>query len=197
MRGLRPSSKGFTVVELLIVVAIMLILSAMLWPVILQARGRALLVSCMSNLRQIHTAVTLYTQDNSDRYPVIDPSGNGWITAISPYASTDANIRHCPAGTPLSRLNYSVNPYRSGSLVAASDRADVSHIIWAGDGFENPTTGQVQPLFGSAATSFLKEVPGGISLRHGGQAVFVFLDGSAKSLKRTDLKLALLTGSSL
>jgi prepilin-type N-terminal cleavage/methylation domain-containing protein len=55
--------RGFTLIELLVVIAIIAILAAILFPVFAQARESARKTQCLSNTRQIGTAVTMYVQD--------------------------------------------------------------------------------------------------------------------------------------
>ncbi len=62
-------SKGFTLIELLVVIAIIAILAAILFPVFAQARERARAISCISNLKQLGTAMNMYVQDYDESFP--------------------------------------------------------------------------------------------------------------------------------
>lgn len=61
--------RGFTLIELLVVIAIIAILAAILFPVFAQARDKARAISCLSNSKQIATALHMYTQDHDEIYP--------------------------------------------------------------------------------------------------------------------------------
>ena len=72
--GLRPA-RGFTLVELLTVIAVIAVLAAILFPVFATARGKAREISCISNLRQIGLSISMYTQDYDGLYPYgVDPA---------------------------------------------------------------------------------------------------------------------------
>ncbi len=60
---------GFTLIELLVVVAIIVILIAILMPALNTAREQAKTVVCLSNLRQMGTAMVGYTQNNANNLP--------------------------------------------------------------------------------------------------------------------------------
>src|ERR1043166_2005127 len=64
-----PLLHSFTLIELLVVVAVIAVLAAMLLPALKNAKGKAMQVACMSNLRQIHAAFVLYAADNRDYMP--------------------------------------------------------------------------------------------------------------------------------
>jgi prepilin-type N-terminal cleavage/methylation domain-containing protein len=55
--------RGFTLIELLVVIAIIAILAAILFPVFAQARDSARQTTCLSNLKQLGTGLTMYAQD--------------------------------------------------------------------------------------------------------------------------------------
>lgn len=57
------TSRGFTLIELLVVIAIIAILAAILFPVFAQARTKARQAADMSNLKQMGTAMLMYSQD--------------------------------------------------------------------------------------------------------------------------------------
>lgn len=62
--------KGFTLIELLVVIAIIAILAAILFPVFAKAREAARATACLSNNKQIGTAMAMYLAENDEMYPV-------------------------------------------------------------------------------------------------------------------------------
>ncbi len=60
----REAERGFTLIELMIVVAIIAILAGILIPNFVNARAQAQSAACESNLRSIATALELYYADN-------------------------------------------------------------------------------------------------------------------------------------
>ncbi len=65
--------RGFTQVELLMVIAIIAILFALLLPVLSNAKSRARRTACLNDLKQINLGVHLYAGDNGDTLPNTGP----------------------------------------------------------------------------------------------------------------------------
>lgn len=63
--------KGFTLVELLVVITIIAILAAILFPVFARTREKARSASCQNSLRQISTAIKIYNSDNDGKMPLM------------------------------------------------------------------------------------------------------------------------------
>jgi len=107
----RAKQSGFTLIELLVVIAIIAILAAILFPVFAQARESARQTSCLSNMKQMGLAMTMYAQDYDERFPPERISGFsagcpecctttgqifGWRMATLPYIK-NYGLWQCPS----------------------------------------------------------------------------------------------------
>jgi prepilin-type N-terminal cleavage/methylation domain-containing protein/prepilin-type processing-associated H-X9-DG protein len=101
----RPSRRGFTLIELLVVIAIIAILAAILFPVFAQAREKARATACLSQSKQMGTAIDMYVQDFDETYPQAyyyfnnNNSSGGysqWSGMCQPYIK-NVNLFVCPS----------------------------------------------------------------------------------------------------
>jgi len=90
-----PRGGGFTLVELLVVVAVIALVSSMLLPSIVQSKSRAQAIFCLRNLQQVHTAWTMYADDNHGWLPgVISgsyPGSDRWVSGWLDFSSSSDN----------------------------------------------------------------------------------------------------------
>ena len=75
---------AFTLVELLIVIAIVGILAGLLLPALIQAKEKAKRTACVSNLKQVNLATRLYAEDNGESLPVL-PNPNPYPNGVGAY----------------------------------------------------------------------------------------------------------------
>ncbi len=94
----RSQRRGFTLIELLVVIAIIAILAAILFPVFAQAREKARMISCLSNMRQIGLALRMYAQDYDETYPNmrLHEFYICWNNTLQPYLKSK-NMMMCPS----------------------------------------------------------------------------------------------------
>ena len=104
--------KGFTLVELLVVVTIIALLIGILMPQLRGAKAQAKRSACANNLRQIGIALQAYLVDNNDRFPFAShvPSYGSFpldtpepiyiADVLRPYLSEQVKVFQCPNDRP-------------------------------------------------------------------------------------------------
>ena len=107
---------GFTLIELMIVIAIIAILAAILVPNFIRARAQGQLTACKSNLKNIGTAMEMYSTDWSGKYP----SGTTMPLLTPNYLKT---IPECPAaGSITYKATLGANKaYNTGNATGFQD----------------------------------------------------------------------------
>lgn len=95
----KSTRKGFTLIEILVVLAIMGILATLTFAVFSRVRERGNNAVCQSNLKQIALAMHQYVQDNDGTYPYIYDLDGWWSEKLLLYTKNDQIFR-CPTASP-------------------------------------------------------------------------------------------------
>lgn len=198
--------RGFTLIELLVVIAIIAILAAILFPVFAKAREKARQTSCLSNARQMGTALMMYASDYDDKIVNCSfPLGtsftfNGfthpnmlWYMALMPYVK-NCQIFNCPSsnrgwkGAYTGDFDYGINANISyyhaahlGTGCALSEFDKPAETLAIGESDWTHSSAD----YGWSNSYMLYETPHVsrfIPARHNDGANIVFCDGHAKWL---------------
>ena len=115
---------AFSLIELLVVVAIIAILAAMLLPALSAAREKARRSNCMSNMKQVATALTSYTGDYSGYLP----SWPAWYGQQQDWCNPDGSL-NCGAYHGDTSDMYGYLPFKMWQTYRM-DRYDVNPSLW-------------------------------------------------------------------
>lgn len=204
--------RGFTLIELLVVIAIIAILAAILFPVFAQAREKARSLSCLSNMRQLGTGFSMYTQDYDECLvplatqvpsptPPVVAGGTitWWPDLIQPYVK-NAQIFRCPS-LPPNRFGIGYNHpelavwlgggqsiaaiEKPADTLALADTAVISNPAEADPNKWKAATGNSDTYFFRTPSNmpYYDSDPARVVGRHQEMANAVFADGHAKAMK--------------
>ena len=191
---------AFTLVEILIVIAIVGILAAMLLPVFNNARNSARSTACQSNLKQIGLALQLYLSDYSNIYPQVTSVPDNCTFSESLVRYTKSNeVFTCPMAPnefyqpgclPDKHEGDITYHYDGGYIMNVSD---MSSTVMSQTRIRNPTQmislidgevplGLTAPGPGTEPITFDRLIEMGIQMRHREGANALFVDGHVKWL---------------
>lgn len=134
----RKRSGGFTLIELMIVIAIIAILAAILVPNFIRARAQGQYTACKSNLKNVATALEMYSTDAAGRYP----TSLGTLTASERYLRS---IPTCPSrgtDTYTSVFSSASNPDKYTVYCSGTNHSEVD--AGSGKPAYNSTSGLIE-----------------------------------------------------
>lgn len=208
------TGRNFTLIELLITIAIIAILAAMLLPALNQARDRGKMAKCTSNLKNIGLSAFQYANDNKDFFPLALNRTIPAFRYLIAYDYLDVRLMDCPSDV----TRKASTSFGSGDFYPYSWRKYKNTYINQGylwniySGYINPSNEiiyepwmlgkQKHPSFdhlvfdgdsGAHSNGFYHGVSNGISSaiydpRHSGQGNVLFADGHTELLSYDRLR---------
>jgi prepilin-type N-terminal cleavage/methylation domain-containing protein/prepilin-type processing-associated H-X9-DG protein len=181
---------GFTLVEILVVIAIIAVLAAILFPVIAGATRTARKATCISNLRQLVLAQKMYS-DDYDRTIVPARAGSiTWCQILQPLMKSD-QIIICPEDETRQTVSGTSDlPHSYGINYSLAYNTSGQPFVWSMSSI-NRTTDlllffDMKPSANAMGASYLTHRLSRVSTRHSGRCAIGFLDGHGKVLAPED-----------
>jgi len=114
----RPAH-GFTLLELMLVISIVVLVAGMLMSALNRTKNNALRVGCMDNMRQLQLAWGMYIEDNEDRMPLNQAGPVAFNSKLGPRSSTNSWV----AGNP--REDKNTDGLKRGTLFSYVRTTDI------------------------------------------------------------------------
>ncbi len=202
-----PRRDGFTLIELLVVISIIGVLAVLGFSGASAAIKKSQMTECLSNMRQIGTAVQLFVGENGGRLPGTSHLGSNspglWTDALAFYLGTNFSGK-CPAMKKhQDKITYGWNDMLMPSnstggdlgLPMAAVKTPSSTLLVAEKAYRNVNTDhlhfyRVLGVGGRGGgrislTQFKREVE---ILSHGNSANYLFVDGHIESLNTNEIQ---------
>ncbi len=214
---MRSDKYGYTLIEILVVVAIAFILMAVVLPAVNSVQRKALQATCMSNMKQIGSALDLYAMDYDYYYPKIFANSeggssykwdvflarNGYVTGVNENISAGGapgNLFICPLHLKMAK--------REGKSIIRSYGMNAHIRKLGGDGSTNEGTNDINVKknwcqFPYSEALLVAESQGATIdsneetvyftsfvawTRHGERANYLFADGHVEYLTESEIK---------
>ncbi len=134
--------KAFTLIELLVVIAIIAILAGMLLPALNSAREKARAIKCLAQEKQMGQAMTFYTDDNKERFPIANHTTIiHWNEQLNSSYNLPKKIFYCPSDRKRKESDWDSEDRN------ISYGYNICGLGFYGSGKKNPLDGTTTDLF--------------------------------------------------